>query len=145
MTADETIARCTRNGYTAWQQVANQLGRSVDSVRAQHDPTYMRAHIWAPTRQPDPEMLPDENDLSSPHPKAPGLKVEILALLREGPWSAETLAMRLNRPVNSIRARLDRLMDEFLVCHDGRYPRSWVLANPNTHVTGCEIQGKAGG
>lgn len=37
------IMRCTRNGHTAWQAVAQQLGKSVDYVRSQYDATYQKA------------------------------------------------------------------------------------------------------
>lgn len=129
MNTHDVISRCTRNGHTAWQQVACQLGCSVDSVRAQFDPTYMRAHIWAPSREPQPEMIPDENDLSSPYPKPPGLKVEILKLLNRNRMSAEELSLALLSPVNSIRARLDRLHDAGQVYHDGAYPRTWGIVD----------------
>lgn len=151
MSADEIIARCTRDGHVSWQHVAAQLGRSVDSVRAQFDQTYMRAHIWAPERGARPEMEPDPADVfdiedtSSPHPKGPGLKVLILGVLANGAESAELIAIRLQRPVNSIRARLDRLQGDFLVCHDGCYPRTWSLTAKGLriHVTGCEVRVKA--
>lgn len=149
--AEQIIARCTRDGHTAWSAVARQLGRSVDSVRAQFDPGYERAYAWAPSRAPVPPAAPedlvepavDENDMSSPHVKGPGLKAEILALLSHRSLSAETMAGMLQRPVNSIRARLDRLQDAFMVCHDGAYPRTWAITQAGRkHVTGCEVRAK---
>lgn len=128
MNADDVIARCTRDGHTAWQQVANQLGRSIDSVRAQHDPSYMRAHIWAPSREPQPEMIPDPNDLSSPYVKGPGLKCEIVNLLRRRSATAETLATMLGKTTESIRNRLTDLKAANIVEHDGYHlPYTWRL------------------
>lgn len=138
------LARCTRDGATAWQQVAKQLGRSVDSVRAELDPGYLKVRPWPhPCEEVEPEPV-DENDTRSLAPKGPGMKLEILRQLQNGPSSAETLANRLRRPVNSIRARLDRLQGGFLVCHDNRYPRTWSLTAKGlrTAVTGCEIRAK---
>lgn len=141
------IERCTRDGVTSWQQVAKQLGRSVDSVRAQFDPRYLRAHVWAPTREPDPDLAPpiDENDTRSLAPKGPGLKVQILQYLQHGPECVEIIAIRLARPVNSIRARLDRLLEIGAVSHDGRYPRTWRVTPSGLRmsVTGCEVEGSA--
>lgn len=36
------ITRCTGPGGVRWQHVAQQTGRSVHSVRAEFDPTYLR-------------------------------------------------------------------------------------------------------
>lgn len=122
------IARNTRNGHTAWQHVAAQLGRSVDSVRAQFDPSYMRAHIWAPSREPQPEMIPDENDTHAPHPKGAGLKCQIIAYLNRRPATAETIAAWLAKTPESIRVRLNALKADKLVEHDGfRLPYVWSL------------------
>lgn len=129
MNIEIIIQRCTRDGHVAWAQVARQLGRSVDSVRAQHDPSYMRAHIWAPSREPQPEMVEevDENDMTSPYPKGIGMKAKILALLERQMMSVETLASFLQSPPNSVRARLDRLLEAGRVYHDSAFPRSWGL------------------
>jgi DNA-binding transcriptional ArsR family regulator len=136
MNAEQIISRCTRDGVVAWSQVAKQLGRSVDSVRAQYDPGYERAYCWAPSREPIPPAAPedliepdvDENDMSSPYVKPTPLKERIMRLLSVQSMCAETLAHALNCPKNSIRARLDRLYDAGLVTHDGRYPRTWSIA-----------------
>lgn len=40
--AASIIERCTRNGSTRWQAVANMLGRCIHSVRADYDPTYLK-------------------------------------------------------------------------------------------------------
>lgn len=125
----EIIERNTRNGHTAWQHVACQLGRSVDSVRAQFDPTYMRAHIHVPSREHQPEMIPDENDLRSPHPKT-NLKCEIMKLLKRRSATAETLATMLGKTSESIRTRLTALKSDKLVEHDGfRLPYVWNLTD----------------
>lgn len=145
MTDRDVINRCTRDGHTSWQSVSRQLGRSVDSVRAQYDPTYLRSHLWAPTRSPEPAMaMPeDEDDTSSPYPKAPGLKCEILTSLGRHTLGADTLASKLNRPVDSIRARLAQLQALFLVCHDGRFPRTWSLTEAGRQeMTRCEIEAR---
>lgn len=145
MNAEIIIARCTRNGVTAWQAVALQLGVSVDKARCDHDPSYLKVRPWPHACEavtPEPEV--DIEDMSSPYVKGPGLKALILTALQHGPMSAETLASTLIRPVNSIRARLDRLTDDFLVCNDGRFPRSWSLTAKGLRVavTGCEIRPK---
>lgn len=144
MSDKDIIATCTRAGVTAWQSAARMLGRSVDSVRSQYDPTYLRSHIWAPTRSPEPAMaIPDEDDTSSPYPKGPGLKCEILTALANHTLGADTLASKLNRPVDSIRARLAQLQALFLVCHDGRFPRTWSLTEAGRkEMTRCEIEAR---
>lgn len=131
------IARCTRGGHIQWHQVAKQLGQSVDTVRVQHDPSYLNARPWphkceAVTPGGEPDMIELEpTDLSSPHEKPEPLKDRILKLLHVQSMSAEILGSALSSPRNSIRARLDRLLDAGLVCHDGRYPRTWSLVHPN--------------
>lgn len=148
MSPEEIIRRCTREGVTAWQSVAKQLGLSVDAARSRYDPSYLRARPWphpCESVSPDGEPEPiDETDMSSPHPKGPGLKVLILRQLQNGPASVETLAVRLSRKTTSIRARLDRLLDDFLVCHDDCYPRSWSLTAKGLRiaVTGCDFQAR---
>jgi hypothetical protein len=146
MSPDEIVRRCTRDGVTSWQSVAKQLGLSVDAARSRYDPAYLRARPWPhPCEEvPHPDAPIDENDVHSLAPKGPGLKALILRHLQTGPASVETLANRLQRPVNSIRARLDRLLDEFLVCHDDCYPRSWSLTAKGLRmaVTGCEVQAR---
>lgn len=126
--ATAIITRCTRNGVTAWQSVALQLGRSVDSVRSEHDPNYLKVRPWPhPCEVVEPEPVIDLDDMSSPYPKGEGMKARILALLERQSMSAELLSSFLHSPVNSVRARLDRLFDGGKVYHDGRYPRTWGL------------------
>jgi len=140
------IARCTRNGVTSWQQVARQLGRSVDSVRCAYDPQYLKVRPWPhPCEEVaspvEPELELEPTDLSSPHPKGESLKVRILKLLAVQSMSSEILAHALNVPRNSIRARLDRLLDAGKVCHDGRYPRTWAIAGQSPQVAVTPISG----
>lgn len=126
----DIIAANTRGGHTSWQNVARQLGRSVDSVRAQFDPGYERAHVWAPSRDPIPQPRPedvvipfDENDTSSPYVRGPGLKAEILCLLsRHAGLSVDDIASHLQRPVLSVRKRLNVLREEGRVTCSGRHP-----------------------
>lgn len=143
MTPDEIIAACTRCGVTSWQNVARQLGISVDAARARHDPGYERAYVWAPSRSPmaqaDPEDLiePDDADIptSSPYVRGPGLKVEILCLLiHHGGLTVETLASMLNRTKLSVRKRLNDMRGELLVCNDsggqhgsGTFGWTWTI------------------
>jgi hypothetical protein len=142
----EIIARCTRDGVVSWQHVARQLGRSVDSVRAQFDSGYGRAWVAMPSRDLEDEEPPPDSEVpvTSPYTKGPGLKLEILRDLQHGPRSVETIANQLVRPVNSIRARLDRLLEIGAVSHDGRYPRTWSLTATGLRisVTGCEDRAK---
>lgn len=127
MSAEAIIARCTRNGITSWQNVAAQMGRSVDGVRSDYDPMYLKIRPWPhPCEEVEPEAEP--TDLSSPYAKPEPLKDRILKLLTVQSMSAEILSHALNSPRNSIRARLDRMLDAGLVQHDGRYPRTWSLA-----------------
>jgi hypothetical protein len=138
------IARCTRNGVTAWQAVAAQLGRPVDSVRAQFDAGYERAYCWAPSREsvPEADVVIDFDDMSSPFAKGPGLKILILRTLQTGPACIETIATRLCRTTDSIRARLNSLKVDGLVIHDGRggphgegrSQRTWSLTAPGLRV-----------
>lgn len=124
----DVIARCTRAGVTSWSNVARQLGRSVDSVRSEFDPEYLRVRMWphvCEVVEPEPEV--DENDTRSPYPKSVGMRARILALLERQMMSVEALSGFLQSPVNSVRARLDRMLDAQLVFHDGCYPRSWGL------------------
>ena len=149
------VARCTRNGVTSWQAVAKQLGRSVDSVRAQFDRQYARAHVWAPSREPDPALEPpvDENDLSSPYPKGPGLKSMILRSLHtNGPTCVGDIATRLGRTTNSIRMRLSDMREAGLVENDskgrpnGVYEWTWSLtiAGHVAAVTACAQKEREG-
>lgn len=148
------VDRCTRGGATSWQQVAKQLGRSVDSVRAQFDPTYLRAHVWAPTRgpepdmatptvEPDPEALPDAEAYRSPHSAGPGLKALILTALDRCPASAETIATRISRTPESVRVRLSCLKADGLVVHDERPPYTWVITDAGRSLlTRLAIEGR---
>lgn len=134
--AQTVIARCTTNGHTRWQHVAAQLGRCIDSVRAEHDPTYLRAYIWAPSREARPEMdVPEDIDSTrSPHAKGAGVRIELLALLARRTLPAETLARLSGIPANSARARLSDMATDGLVSHDGNAPgstyhsiRTWAI------------------
>lgn len=142
MTPDEIIAANTRAGHTSWQNVARQLGRSVDSVRAQYDHGYERAYVWAPSRSPmaqaEPEDLiePDDADIptSSPYVRGPGLKFEILCLLQVRQASVEELAGRLAKTTLSIRKRLNDLKADGAVFCDNGIPRTWgLIEKDGTH------------
>lgn len=129
MNVEIIIARCTRDGHVAWSQVARQLGRSVDSVRAQHDPSYLRAYVWAPSREADPDLEPpvDENDTSSPHVRQAPIRDRILHLLAVQTASAQTLALALNTTVGCAKVNLSRLAQSGMVRHDRSYPYTWEL------------------
>lgn len=122
----DIIAANTRNGHTAWQNVARQLGRSVDSVRAQFDPTYLRAYIWAPSREAQPEMEAppvDENDTSSPYGRGPGLKAEIACLLsHHARLNVEDIANQLGCSTASARKQLSALKADGLAVCSERHP-----------------------
>ena len=129
----QIIARCTRGGVVSWQNVAQQLGRSVDSVRAECDPTYMRSHIWAPSREPRPEMeppevIPDENDTRSPHERGPDMRTKIVACLTRGCASAETIAAAIGHGVASVRVHLTWMKQEGTISRlPGVRPYTWRL------------------
>lgn len=120
------IERCTRDGHTCWQHVAGQMGRSVDSVRAQFDQTYMRAHIWAPSREPQPEMEPNLADLSSPHIKQ-RVRDRILIILGACTASAQTIAAMTNATLGSAKANLSYMKRDGLVASTHRQPYTWSL------------------
>jgi hypothetical protein len=131
MSAQDIIDRCTRNGVTAWANVAKQLGRSVDSVRAQHDQSYMRAHIWAPSREHQPEMEApeDPDDTRSPHVKPVPLKVRVLAVLGKHSLSAETLAAATGTTLGCAKWQLSVMKREGSVQHTTRLPYTWSLTD----------------
>lgn len=140
--SQEIVTRCTRNGVTAWQHVAAQLGCSVDQARARHDPKYLPVRPWphpceevAPqAAEAKPETV-DENDTSSPHVKGPGHRALIVSLLaRNGPMTVADLAARLESPRNSVRMRLSQLRadglvenDNFRARNNGVYEWTWRL------------------
>lgn len=131
MTDQDIITRNTRNGYTSWQNVARQLGRSIDSVRAQYDHSYMRAHIWAPTREPEPEMEepPCARDTSSPYIRGPILRVRIISTLSRHTASAQTLASMVGTTIGCARVQLSALKSEGIVQHTARMPYTWSLTD----------------
>lgn len=129
MTAEAIIAACTRNGVTSWQNVARQLGRSVDSVRCAYDPQYLHIRPWPhvcevvphPDESMEDPLEPNDADIptNSPYDKGPGMKAQILCLLtRHGPMSVEALSGLLNRTKLSVRKRLNDMRAELLVCND---------------------------
>lgn len=130
MTDRDVINRCTRDGHTSWQSVSRQLGRSVDSVRGQYDPTYLRSHLWAPTRSPEPAMAMPENedDTSSPYAKTDPLPIRIIAVLKRGGQSAATIASLTGTTLNSAQVRLTAMKHEGIVKHSERIPYTWTLA-----------------
>jgi hypothetical protein len=118
----------------SWQNIANMLGRSVDSVRAQHDQTYLRAYIAVPTRAPEPDMaladeLSDAESHRSPFPKGPNLQAIILIILDRNTASVETIAALIGTSVESTRSRLSALRLHGLIDHDGRHPRTWSITD----------------
>lgn len=133
------IARCTRNGITSWQAVAKQMGLSVDAVRSRYDAAYLKVRPW-----PHPcEAVPHPDGA-----KGPGLKALILNQLGKHAMSVEDLAYRLQRPVNSIRARLAQMRQCGLVESDsgGRHNGkanawTWWITTKGRDVTRCAIQG----
>jgi hypothetical protein len=126
MSAEQIIARCTRDGVVSWQNVAAQLGCSVDQARKLHDPQYLAIRPWpqrceAVTPKGEPIELVDENDTHSLAPKGPGLAVEILrALKRHGPMSAQAISGLVGSPCNSVRMRLARMLERKWVVNDSR-------------------------
>lgn len=124
-----TVRRCTLDGVTRWSHVAQQLGRSVDSVRAEFDPSYPRYHIWAPSREPDPEMAPPDNEIetSSPYIKGPDMRAKIMTCLARGAASAETIAIFIGHGLGSVKARLSEMATEGKVEHTARQPYTWSL------------------
>lgn len=140
MSAADIIARCTIDGVTRWSHVAQQMGRCVDSVRAEFDPRYLRAYIWAPSREPRPEMdLPaedDEDSFRSTRAKSDGLRVSIIARLGRGSASAETLAAFIGCTVQGARNQLSKLKADGQVVHTRRLPYTWSLSPGETSVAG---------
>ena len=138
--ADERaiIARCTRNGVTSWQNVALQLGMSVDACRKRFDMHYLPVRVWphpcAPVAAPVAAEVVDEADVHSMAYKGPGMRVEIAILLkRHGSLSVSAIAGRLNRTCNSVRMRLSRMQKDGWVENDslgrrnGTYEWTWSL------------------
>lgn len=123
--ARDLIARCTRNGVISWQQVAKQLGCSVD--RAQR--------MYATTPRQDPqqlaELLTNAEAYKSPHPKGDGLKAAILGLLeRHGQLSVADIAARTRSTPATVRGMLRDLTHAGLVENDQarmKFERSWKL------------------
>jgi hypothetical protein len=144
--AQDIIARNTRNGVTSWAQVAKQLGCSVDSARAQHDPAYARAHIWAPSREPQPEMEEiDESDLSSPHAKPVRLKVRILMILGKHTMSAATIAATLGTTLGCAKKELSVMKRDGAIKHTKGYPYTWSLTEAGAVMLQQLRRGNASG
>lgn len=146
MSADEVIRRCTRDGVTSWAQVAKQLGRSVDSVRAQFDVTYLRAYVWAPSREADPDLAPpDEDDTRSPHVRPVRLKVRILAILGKHTLSAATIAAALGTTLGCAKSQLSVMKREGLIKHTKGYPYTWSLTQIGAEMLVALRHGNASG
>lgn len=146
--AHDIIARCTRDGVTAWQHVAAQLGCSMDAARRGYDPNYMNARPWpvlCVEITQEGEII-DENDTHSLAPKGPGMRMDIACLLkRHGSLPVEAIAGRLNRPRNSVRMRLSQMHAKGWVENDSRgrangvIEWTWRLTDKGMAlaVTGC--------
>ncbi len=115
----EIVRRNTRNGYTAWQNVAMQLGQSLDLVRSLYDPTYgPKAQIHA---QPKPQHV-------IPFPGLEPGDHEIIARLANKPADANTLAVYIPQNLKSVRVRLSKLHGKGIVERDrGQRPCVWRL------------------
>jgi hypothetical protein len=128
----ELIARHTRNGVTAWQAVARMLGRSVDSVRSQYDPSYLKIRPWP---HPCEEVVViDFDDMRSPHVRPPPLRVRILALLAKQSASAQTIAAMTCSSLETTKMTLSRMKRDGMIQHTDRMPYTWSVA-------GSEAQG----
>lgn len=149
------IARCTRGGTTSWQQVAKQLGRSVDSVRAQYDRQYLHSRPWThPCEEvepePDIETMTDAEAYKSPNPKGEGLKVTLLKLLdRHQHLTADDMAQRTSNAANTVRSRLSELLHEGFVQNDqaiqrGSTERTWSLTTAGHAQIGPRAQSDIG-
>lgn len=142
----DVVKRCTRDGVTSWQNVAAQLGCSVESARKRFDPQYLPIRPWPhPCEEIAPEVV-DENDTHSLAPKGPGMRMEVICLLhRLGHLSSADIANRLGKPVNSVRARLSQIKAEGWVENDGfgrangLFEWTWKLTEAGrlVAVTGC--------
>lgn len=134
------IARNTRNGHVAWQNVARQLGRSEDAIRSQYDPTYMRRND-RPWPHPCEAVEFEPTDVSSPYAKTPGLKTKILTVLHRHTASAESIAYAIGGHARSIRSRLGALHASGLVQRSCRLPYTWSLTEAGRKVVTLNILG----
>lgn len=123
--ASPIIDRCTANGHTRWQHVAQQLGTSVDSVRSQFDPTYMRAYI-GPGRLPEPTPHEEPSNLSSPRVRVL-MRDKIINRLKLGSASAQAIAASIGHGVSSVRDTLNDMSYAGLIEHTQRLPYTWSL------------------
>lgn len=127
--AHAIIHRCTRDGVTSWQNVARQMGISVDKARRLYDATSRARHD--PQQLGEPAPLTDAQAYKSPNPKGQGFKTMILVLLeRHGRLSVDDLAHRIGSTPSSIRRFLGELVRHGLCQSDGagdKCGRSWSL------------------
>lgn len=127
--AHAVVARCTRDGVTSWQNVARQLGMSVDKARRLYDPVS--------SARRDPQQLAEHHPMTdaeaykSPHPKGQGFKAMILVLLeRHGKLSVEDMTVRSGSTPSSIRRFLGEMVHNGLCQSDNagdKCGRSWSL------------------
>lgn len=106
------ITRCTGPGGVRWQHVAQQLGRSVDSVRCEFDPTYRqdeRPPSIAAVVQPDEGEKPPRRP--APECGAKFLQPALTALLN-GPLDGGKLAEATGAIRSSVSRRMTTLIQK---------------------------------
>lgn len=133
MNAEIIIARCTRNGVTAWQAVAMQLGVSVDKARCMHDPNYLKVRPWPQACEPvaAPEPIIDFDDMRSPNAhnnNVPWVRDAIVGFLSRHSESAATIAIAIGAAHGTVKKELSNMKAAGQVEHDGGYPYTWRLA-----------------
>lgn len=139
------IVRCSRTSIDgrktiSWQNVANQLGWSVDKVRGLYDAEYPRFYAGcSPSREREPKARPEDlieppppepqgpEAFRSPHVRPLPLKLRILQALRRQTGSAETVASVTGTTVNAARATLSVMFTEGTVLHTHAMPYTWSL------------------
>lgn len=142
-----TICRFSRNGYIPWQSVAVMLGRDRASLKAEYDSLSMEPALTLdPTGVGPIEALPEPERYRSTRVKS-DLRTEIMNRLAIRPETAETLASRIGKPRDSVRARLNEMRNAGTAQSDGsgRYTISatWSLTVFGREVWSRERQGRA--
>jgi predicted ArsR family transcriptional regulator len=122
------VARCTLDGQTRWSHVAQQLGLSQHDARSKLDPSYMH---WATktTLRPEPIIdFAESHDLTSPHIKHP-MRDKIIARLKRGSATAETIANAIGHPIRNVSACMSRMVAQGDIQRTGNRPGTWSLTS----------------
>ena len=140
------IARCTRCGKIMWQHVANQMGRSVESVRQQFDQTYGAKMVCEAIETDNPladDSIIDFDRISVARVKPLPLREKFLIILAKHTASAATLATITNTTLGTAKWQLSTMKADGLVTHTARQPYTWSIAVRQAGPANSSVEGAA--